>query len=236
MNWLLDVEKLKIRSLASANICEETCGFVLQDGEVVQVANKAEDRANEFVIDANAYAEFEDRIKGVWHSHLDLAGFSELDQQVISTDVLPWAVYCLRNDSWHQCNPITPAPLEGRPFVFGVYDCYSLISDFLRSVDVQLPEWKRGLWGEWNQPNFCPFDVEWKNYGRPIMNQRYQRGDILLMNLGDHPGHTDHVAVMIDRKHFLHHPSNGISRKATLGSYYQRRLNWVVRPFALCKS
>ena len=236
MNWLLDSQKIEIRRLATANISEETCGFVMHDGSVLQVPNSAEDRVNQFSIDPAIYAEHEQRVGGIWHSHLDLAGFSELDQQVISADILPWAVYCIRNDSWHECNPLAPAPLQGRPFVFGVYDCYSLVSDFLRSVGVQLPEWKRGSWGEWNTPEFRPFDLEWKKYGKSIMHQRYERGDILLMNLGDHPGHTDHVAVMIDGKHFLHHPSNGISRKATLGSYYQRRLNWVVRPFALCKS
>ena len=236
MNWLKGNEKEQIRRLACLKPNQEACGFVLNDGHVVEVKNKADDPVNQFVIDHETYAEYEDEIKGVWHSHLELAGFSELDQQVISTDVLPWAVYCLRDDSWHECNPLAPAPFEGRPFVFGTYDCYSLVTDFLRSMDVQLPQWKRGQWGEWDEPDFLPFDTEWKKHGRPIMNHRYSRGDILLMNLGNNPGHTDHLGVMVDSKQFLHHPSNGISRKASLGSYYQRRLNWVIRPFALCKS
>ena len=236
MNWLSKDEKHNIKRLAAKLHDEETCGFVLNNGTVIQVENKAEDRANEFEIDAEIFAQYESNIKGIWHSHLELAGFSPLDQQVMSADTLPWAVYCLRNDTWHQCDPTTTAPLEGRPFVFGYYDCYSLITDKLAEMGVTLPPWKRGRWGEWNTPGFCPFDQEWKKYGRPVMNRLYQAGDILLMNLGDHPGHSDHVGVMVDRKRFLHHPSGGISRTATLGSYYERRLNWVVRPFALCKS
>ena len=236
MNWLSDNEKQAIRQFASQEYTEETCGFVLHDGQVLQVPNGADDRVNEFSISPELFAEHEEHIKGIWHTHLELAGFSQLDQQVISADVLPWAVYCLRNDSWHECDPTTVAPFQGRPFVFGCYDCYSLVSDKLATMGVTLPDWKRGRWGEWNTPQFNPFDLEWKNYGKPVMNRRYQAGDILLMTLGDYPGHSDHVGVMTDHKHFLHHPSNGISRSATLGSYYERRLNWVVRPFSLCKS
>ena len=236
MNWLTSIQKTKIREMAAALHTEETCGFVLNDGQVLEVPNIADDPVNEFAISSQVFADYEEQIKGVWHSHLHLAGFSPLDQQVISADSLPWAVYCLRNDSWHQCDPRTIAPFEGRPFVFGYYDCYSLITDKLAELGVVLPPWKRGRWGEWNTPEFRPFDQEWKNYGKPVMNRCYQAGDILLMTLGDYPGHSDHVGVMIDRKHFLHHPSGGVSRTATLGSYYQRRLNWVVRPFALCKS
>jgi proteasome lid subunit RPN8/RPN11 len=236
MHWLTQDQKTLIRHIAASNHTKETCGFVLHDGSVVQVPNSAADPVNEFVIEPAIYARHEEDVKGIWHSHLELAGFSPLDQQVISADTLPWAVYCLRDDSWHECDPSAIAPLEGRPFVFGVYDCYSLITDMLAELGVVLPPWKRGHWGEWNTPDFRPFDLEWKNYGKPVMKRRYQTGDILLMTLGDYSNHSDHVGVMIDHKHFLHHPSNGISRSATLGSYYERRLNWVVRPFALCKS
>ena len=215
---------------------EETCGFVLNDGRVILVPNGADDPVNEFSISPLIFAEHEEHIKGIWHSHLELSGFSPLDQQVISSDVLPWAVYCLRDDSWHECDPTTVAPLQGRPFVFGTYDCYSLVSDTLAQLGVVLPAWKRGQYGEWNKPGFRPFDVEWRKYGKPVTNKKYQQGDILLMNLGDHTGHTDHVGVMVDSRHFLHHPADAVSRIQTLGSYWERRLNWVVRPHSLCKS
>ena len=236
MHWLTSIQKETIRRMAAARHTEETCGFVLHDGQVLEVPNTADDPINEFAISPEVFANHDEHIKGVWHSHLQLAGFSPLDQQVMSADTLPWAVYCLRDDSWHECDPTTTAPLQGRPFVFGTYDCYSLVSDTLATMGVTLPPWKRGAWGEWNTPMFDPFDVEWKKHGKPVTDRCYQRGDILLMNLGDHAGHTDHVGVMVDPKHFLHHPSESISRIQTFGSYWERRLNWVVRPFSLCKS
>ena len=233
MHWLTSRQKTVIRRMACETHGEETCGFVLNDGQVIQVPNGADDRVNEFAINPAIFAEHEEHIKGIWHSHLELAGFSPLDQQVMSADTLPWAVYCLRDDSWHECDPTTTAPLQGRPFVFGHYDCYSLVSDTLAELGVVLPPWKRGNWGEWNTPRFNPFDTEWSKHGKRVTNGRYQLGDILLMNLGDHRGHTDHVGVFTDHRHFLHHPSGKVSRLQTFGSYWERRLNCVVRPFSL---
>lgn len=233
MHWLSSSQKLTIRRIACENPTEETCGFALTDGQVIQVPNSATDRINEFAIDPAIFAEQDEHIKGVWHSHLDLAGFSPLDQQVMSADTLPWAVYCLRDDSWHECDPTTSAPFEGRPFAFGHYDCYSLVSDYLVHLGVNLPQWKRGPWGEWNEPLFSPFDEEWRKYGKAVHNGEYQRGDILLLNLGDHAGHSDHVGVFVDHRQFLHHPSGAVSRLQTFGGYWARRLNCVVRPFPL---
>jgi len=236
MYWLTREQKAEIKRLALASPASETCGFVLDDGSVLEVPNSAEDPVNEFAIDPAIYAEHDQKISGIWHSHLELAGFSPLDQQVLATDDTPWAVYCMADDTWHECAPAmrTFAPLEGRPFVYGVYDCYSLVQDFLaKKRKVNLPDWERKDWGEWNTPSFTPFDVEWTNYGKRVTDGRYQRGDILLLNLGDHRGHTDHVGVFTDSRHFLHHPSGMVSRLQTFGGYWERRLNWVVRPFAL---
>ena len=158
MNWLSADQQLQIQRLACAQHNQETCGFVLTDGTVIKVANVAADPINEFAISSATYLKHEHQLKGVWHSHLTLAGFSPLDQQVMGQDTVPWAVYCLSNDSWHQCDPTTVAPFEGRPFAFGHYDCYSLISDYLRDLGVNLPQWERGKWGEWDNALFTPFD------------------------------------------------------------------------------
>ena len=236
MNWLTPDTRRQIRRLAVSAPEQETCGFVLSTGEVVIVPNNAQDPSNEFLISEWDYMRFDNDIVGVWHSHLELAGFSELDQQVMSADTLPWAVYCLRDDSFHQCDPTTEAPLEGRPFVFGTYDCYSLVSDYLKSFKVQLPPWPRGRWGEWNTPSFHPFDDEWSRVGKPVPDGVYKAGDILLLNIGDYPGHTDHVGVFVNARQFLHHPSQSVSRLQTFGGYWKRRLNWVIRPHELWSS
>lgn len=237
MNWLTVTQRGEIRRLAAAKPEQECCGFVLEGGAVVEVANVANDPTERFEISPSDYLCAEvSGIKGVWHSHLALDGFSPLDQQVLSADTLPWAVYCLRTDKFHQCNPTAPAPLLGRPFCFGVYDCYSLVSDKLGELGVSLPAWPRGGYGEWNQPGFTPFDDEAAGVGRPVLDDVYQEGDILLMNLGDHPGHTDHVGVFINDRQFLHHPAERESRVDRFGGWWKSKTRLVLRPAALWNS
>lgn len=237
MNWLTHTQKEEIRRLASAKPEEEVCGFVLEDGSVIDVPNIASDPKTTFEISPSDYVRADlCGIKGVWHSHLELDGFSPLDQQVLYQDTLPWSVYCLRTAKFHQCDPVTTAPLLGRPFCFGVYDCYSLVSDKLAEMGVQLPSWPRGDYGEWNTPLFRPFDEESWTVGAPVIDGLYREGDILLMNLGDHQGHTDHVGVFVDRNRFLHHPAERESRLDRFGSWWQRRTRLVLRPHALWTS
>ena len=237
MNWLTPDQKRQIQVLASAKPEEETCGFVLADGSVVDVPNQAKNPTTNFEISPGDYVRAEIcGIKGVWHSHLVFDGFSPLDQQVLAADDLPWAVYCLKSAKFHQCDPNGIAPLLGRPFCFGVYDCYSLVTDKLAELGVQLPAWPRGLYGEWNTKDFRPFDVQAENVGSPVTDGCYKEGDILLMNLGDHPGHTDHVGVFINHNQFLHHPAERESRIDRFGSWWKRKTRLVVRPDPLWSS
>jgi len=237
MNWLTPDQKRQIKKKAAAAPMRETCGFVLQNGQVVEVPNRAKDPTTEFEISAQDYVYWDETgIKGVWHSHLELDAFSPLDQQVLSADSLPWAVYCLKTDGFVQADPEGVAPLIGRPFCFGLYDCYSLVTDKLAELGVQLPSWPRGAYGEWNTPLFDPFDLEWAKVGKPVTNGDYQAGDILLMNLGDHKGHTDHVGVFVDHRRFMHHPAEKLSRLQTFGKHWEQYLNLVVRPHQLWTS
>lgn len=236
MNWLTVEQRSAIRSAALASPGAETCGFVLEDGRVVQCLNRAADPVNTFEISHVDFALYEDEgIKGVWHSHLQLDGFSEFDQQVIASDPMPWAVYCLAKDHFTECNPHTVAPLIGRPYVFGVYDCYSVVSDKLAEMGVELPEWPRSFYGEWNTPEFVPFDEQALVVGREVTGTP-GAGDILLFNLGDHPGHTDHIGVLLDGRRFLHHPSGRASRVDRFGSWWKRKLRMIVRPHQLWPS
>lgn len=236
MNWLTVPQKREIARLSAEDPANEACGFVLEDGSVIRVPNVSKDPAGSFEISANDYVRADlCGIRGVWHSHSELDGFSPLDQQVLAQDSVPWAVYCHRTGTFTQCDPDSIAPLIGRPFCFGVYDCYSLVSDFLSEQGVALPQWPRGKWGEWNTPNFKPFDEEAERVGRYVTNGCYQAGDILLFNLGDHSGHTDHVGVFTDSRNFLHHPANGKSRRQTFGRFWVKYLNSVVRPHELWK-
>ncbi len=235
MNWLSEDQKRQIKQLAAQTPEQEACGFVLPDGSVVAVKNSSPNPAEQFRIEANIVAQHADAV-GCWHSHLVLDGFSVLDQIGIAADgAMPWAVYTLATDRFCECDPLAQAPYVGRPYVWGVWDCYSLVADWLaREQQIVLPEWERGQWGEWNTPGFRPFDEEWPKFCKRVSDP--MPGDILLFNVGDHAGHTDHVGVMVGTRDFLHHPANKQSRQSRLGGHWLRRLNCAVRVKGPCSS
>ena len=233
MNWLSEEQKQVIRTLAAQEPGQECCGFAMQDGGVFMLPNIAHDQAAEFAIDPRDYARWEPLgIAGIWHSHLELDGFSPLDQQVLRGDDMPWAVYCLRTDRFHQCDPGVTAPYIGRPFVYGIYDCYSLVKDYLaHEHNIKLPAWERGEWGEWDTPEFKPFDMQYVHIGKRVpAYMPLQDGDILLMQLGTHKGHTDHVGVINEDLRLLHHLAEKESRVDVMGGLWQRQLRLAVRP------
>lgn len=233
MALLSEGQKHVIRTMAAQNPDTESCGFIMEDGGLIMLPNIAHDQAGEFAIDPRDYAKWEPLgIAGVWHSHIELDGFSPLDQTVMRSDSLPWAIYCLRTDKFHECDPNWTAPYVGRPFVYGIFDCYSLVSDYLaHEHQVHLPLWDRGEYGEWNQPGFNPFDEEWAGIGKRVPSYSpLQDGDILLMNLGDHRGHTDHIGVINEDLRLLHHLAEKESRVDVMGGAWQRALRLAVRP------
>ena len=118
----------------------------------------------------------------------------------------------MSSDTWHECDPTTTAPFEGRDFVYGVYYCYSLISDYLLDFGVELPEWDRGEWGEWNTAKFTPSTTTPSGWDVPSESASSKPATFCSLNLGDHPMHTDHVGVFTNPQHFLHHPAGGKSR------------------------
>jgi proteasome lid subunit RPN8/RPN11 len=67
----------------------ERCGFVLTDGEVVEVNNTHPEPEKGFVIPAASFRKYEDRIVATWHTHPkananlsqeDYKGFSQWPQ------------------------------------------------------------------------------------------------------------------------------------------------------------
>lgn len=237
MNWLSTQERDQIKRLSVKRPTEESCGFVLENEDVVQVENIHPDKEFHFRISEQDYMKWDtEGIKGIWHSHTVDPSFSPTDQMVMRCDKLPWAVYCISENKFTEADLSKPAPLLDRPFIYGVWDCYSLTTDFLKEAGINLPPWKRGMHGEWDTPGFFEFDNNWDKYNTvDVTRKRYQKYDIVLMNLGTNKGHTDHIGVFSDDGiTLLHHPYNSLSRKNKWSQWLATRTNLVVRPRELC--
>lgn len=234
MNWLTIDQQNAIRRLACATPEAETCGFVLVSGDVIQVPNAAKDPKNFFSIAPEDYSAYEELgIAGVWHSHLSEPDFSPTDQNVLRADTLPWAVFCLATDTFCQVDPEGVAPLLGRPFVYGIYDCYSLVCDYLSELGVVMPAWIRGPWGEWDTADFVSFDMEAYNQGVEVTNESYKAGDLIFFNLGQFKNHIDHIAVFNSSTTFIHHLAQKKSRVDRFSSYWKEHVKCIIRPHQL---
>ena len=60
-----------LETLLQPNDIDERCGFVLDDGSIVEIANVSETPAASFKMDPVQVLEHLDRVKETWHTHPD---------------------------------------------------------------------------------------------------------------------------------------------------------------------
>lgn len=217
---------------------EEACGFIVQKGKkavVIDCKNVAENRINEFLIDpvdqARAYEEGE--IIASWHTHTNGTNEpSEFDRVGCNNCELPYVIVGLRKDDADEFVFTAPNVLlpddtvldyVGRPYMYGVMDCYSLVVDYYdREFDIKL---------DFMPQNRIPFFWE---EGMPLMEDSFDHlgfvrlgtgsipevGDLFVMQCGSKV--ANHVAIYIGDDKILHHSHNRLScRVPYSGGYWQ---------------
>ncbi|MGJ0628991.1 C40 family peptidase [Xenorhabdus bovienii] len=221
----------------------EACGLLVSTKgskyELVLCKNVADDPVNFFVMDADDQiaAESKGEVVGVWHSHTDGTNkASEADMAGCEASEFPWFIinvtqnYNPEIDSQFiisDINVISPngfeMPYEGRPYAFGVFDCWMLCRDYLhREFKAQvgacphlhIPNWWDGD-KDILSDNFAEQGLIKLPYGT-----KPQRGDLFVMKIGSKM--PDHCAIYIGDNIILHHQANRLSSKAIYGGMYQK--------------
>ena len=226
---------------------KESVGFVLTNGDYVPLINTHPDPENHFRISHEDEDLYRDEKAAVVHSHCVKAGSfhasdgplaagpsaHDMAQQLVSG--CPWGLVVvfdgLGQDSviwWGDELPEVP-PLLGRPFVHGVYDCYSIIRDhhrldsygFIRDyygVDsIVLPEFPRdfGWWAkdeEGRMPMAHLYETGFAKAGfRRISQEEIRPGDVFLASVLA-PGITNHGGVYLGNGEILHHLRGRLSK------------------------
>lgn len=111
---------------------------------------------------------------------------------------------------------INNPPYEGRPFIFGLYDCYTLISDWYeREFDINMP-WNvdRDV-GWWNQTSL--YTEESKNTDFVTTNS-IQKGTIIISKIGSLV--PNHAGVCISQNEILQHHYGRFSYVSQLTNKY----------------
>jgi proteasome lid subunit RPN8/RPN11 len=245
----------KVLAAAQAHAREqfpkESCGFVAR-GKYVACQNQAADPLADFRIEDPRLekAITAGSLKAIIHSHPNGPIYpSEKDMaQQLATDV-PWFIIPLNEDvildtiGWGDQLPI--APIVGRPFIHGIFDCYAVMRDAYRlgkdklceqHIDwpfdpIELPNVARGD-GWWRESDRDLYQDGLSKYGFKIISRaEAQPGDVFLMRFGDHRGNPlnklNHGGVLLNRGEILHHLPGRASRREQAAMWVRAADLWI---------
>lgn len=233
--------KAKVKEHALKENPSEACGYIcvnfLGEVTVLPCENMARNKKGRFAIhpSKNKEAEKIGHIAAFYHSHasefLDTASdkFSPEDLDAAYEACIPALLYVHPHDTWHFNVPSTyqPTDLLGRPFVWGVWDCYTLVRDYYKiHKGVQM--------GNYLPPENATTQSDF-GYETKIKNENFheiplaeiQKDDVILLKIKSQ--FINHCLVYLGNNEFLHQPANKISSKGILDERYMKYIAKVMR-------
>jgi len=173
-----------------------------------------------FIIDPEDYVRGSNLgdITGIVHSHpVTPAIASQADKISCEQSNLPWHIVNPKTEQWGYYEPCGyKAPLIGRPWVWNVTDCLSLVTDwYLEEKGIELIKATRPLTPEEFEENpESKVDGDFNNYlikvGFRLLapNEKLENGDVLAMGILNKG--LNHVGIFIDGD-ILHHLTDRLS-------------------------
>lgn len=234
------------RAHALADYPNEACGVVI-GGAYIACANVHETPAERFRIDTKEWARLTKRgkITLVVHSHPDGPLFpSEADMTGQINTNIPWAIIPTDGERtgepiiWGDGAPV--APLIGRPFTHGVFDCYSLVRDIYRTGKEELARLE--ISNSWpHEPIVMPEiprDDCWWNKGLDLYVDHLEPEGFKRISISDaRPGDgfltsiksdkLNHAGVLIDHDMIMHHLPGRLSRREPASLWGRQAALWV---------
>ena len=232
MTW-----KNEFEQYAKLQLPNEACGLlaIIKGKETFwPCKNLAENKFEFFMLDPDAWAECEDtgEIIGVIHSHpVGAAIPSDTDKAACEHLGYPYYIYSIEHNHWEKLKPTGwKAPsLIGRTFIWGKYDCWSVVTDWLKeNKNIEIPYWERPrkIKDFINNPEF-EYALPKLNFKKQIVNDDIQEGDVLLFQ--SITGNLDHVAIYIGDNMILNHNIKALSCREPFNLRYQQALRGVYR-------
>lgn len=217
---------------------EESVGVILSDGEYLPLTNTAEDPKTAFNVSEDELAPY--RLSGsdkdqpsivcLIHSepyepdeidHRDgplMRGPSKTDMLAQQAWEIPFGLTVAVNGEAHgpvfwgdQFRKMYPAPLLGRPFIFGIYDCLSLLRDwFFEEKGIDLEDFPREMADIENDVDMYMPNV--KAWGFELIDtDNLEPGDVLLWRAKSPV--VNHAGIYLGDGLMIHHLRGGLSAR-----------------------
>ncbi|PRP71509.1 hypothetical protein BUE93_05790 [Chromobacterium amazonense] len=212
-------------ALADAAGLHEACGVVLDSGRVYPCRNRSLLPAEYFELDPVDYAAAEQlgRVAGIWHSHPHgSAEPSWVDRAMCERTRLPWHIVSPGGGDYRYLEPSGwQAPLLGRPYCYGVFDCWELVRDWYRQ--------ERGM--VLSRPPAAG-EAGWSERGCNVIHDAAtamgfarhdgepQAGDLAVFQMQS--AVPNHLAVWLGDGRILHHLRDRPSETHVYGGYWAR--------------
>lgn len=207
----------------------ESCGIVV-DNKYIPCENISSTPQNHFEIDAAIYIKNAEKIKAIIHSHNDYPHASKLDMiQQMATNV-PWGIVNVVKGNvtgtWFWGDTLPIQDYTGRPFVHGIYDCYSLVrSYYMLEKGITLSVCPRD-YNFWRRKELLLTDNYIREGFIEISRSELEVGDVILANILSSV--VNHSGIYIGNGLILHHLYNRLSRTEPL-SRWQKYISHYLR-------
>ena len=214
----------KFKNYAQTSPFREVCGLVVDS--TFYPCNNISTDDNSFVIDPIDYIKYSSlgKIEYICHSHLGKSSkATPSDIYSANKSTVPWVIYAVESDSFTTYTPnSSTVELLGRPYHFGVLDCFSIISDIYESELGIIINRPFVLSEEWFKHEVNYFeDHALENNFFKVKDNSLNKYDVILFKAGNSKV-PNHSGVKYDGNTFIHHVFNRLSTREIFGGYWNK--------------
>ena len=221
-----------IKQYVYENADIEACGLLsLERGRVRwnPCPNVADNPKHDFIIDPLDYKAVSEKgdVVGVVHSHPgESPQPSVLDRAACDRLGIPWYIFG-ENDEWIKLEPSENTyDLLGRPFVYGVYDCFTILKDYFEAENINIYPYEYE-WEFWEKGKNLYLENFEKEGFKKVTDNSLQIGDLILMALNSDI--TNHAGIYVGRGKMLHHAPNRLSCRDNYNGIWKQITRMIVR-------
>lgn len=233
-----NTEKFKAHALSAYP--QEVCGLLV-NGEYVPCKNIFDKPEKGFKIASKELLKYKDKIEVIFHSHPyvdssiyqngnkpEWPSYRDMEMWIAFNMKIPWVIYA--TDGKNISNPILledtiEHPLLDRPFIFGIYDCYSVARDWMwQNKKILLKNYPR-QWGWWHDNKNLINDQFMTSGWKEIQQEEANIGDGVLMQVSTPV--PSHVAIISNTNEIIHHLPYRGSERDYLNRWDKQIVKWL---------